>query len=46
LALARTAPHVAVLDGLLRVTSTAQKVKERTAAGTKKGVTITRNAFI
>jgi integrase len=46
LAPAQMARHAAVVDGLLRVTSTAQYVEERTAAGTKKGVTITRNALI
>jgi hypothetical protein len=34
------------MDGLLRVTSTAQQVEERTVADTKKGITITRNALI
>jgi hypothetical protein len=40
------ARHAAAVDGLQRVTSTAQYVEERTAAETKKGVTITRNALI
>jgi integrase len=46
LAPAQMARHAAVVDGLLRVTSTAQQVEEGTAAGTKKGVTITRNALL
>jgi hypothetical protein len=40
------ARHAAVVDGLLRVTSSAQEVEEGTAADTKKGVTITRNALL
>jgi integrase len=39
------ARHAAVVDGLLRATSTAQYVEGRTVAENKKGVTITRNAF-
>jgi integrase len=46
LAPAHMARHAAVVDGLLRVTSTAQQVEERTAADTKKGATIARNALI
>jgi hypothetical protein len=45
LAPAQIARHAVVVDRLLRVASTAQQVEERTAATTKKGVTITRNAF-
>jgi integrase len=46
LAPAQMARHAAVVDGLLRGTSTAQQEEEGTVAGTKKGVTITRNALI
>jgi hypothetical protein len=46
LAPAQMARHAAVIGGLLRVTNTSQGVEERTAADTKKGVTITRNALI
>jgi hypothetical protein len=38
--------YAAVVDRLLRVTNTSQEVEGRTAADTKKGVTITRNALI
>jgi integrase len=46
LAPAQMARHAAVVDRLLRVTNTSQEVEGRTAADTKKGVTITRNALI
>jgi hypothetical protein len=46
LAPANMARHAAVIDDVLHVTTTAQEVEARTAADTKKGVTITRNAFI
>jgi hypothetical protein len=43
---AQMARHAAVIDALIHVTNTSPEVESRTVANTKKGVTITRNAFI
>jgi hypothetical protein len=40
------ARQAAWADRMLRATSAAQQVKEKTRADTKKGVTIARNALI
>jgi hypothetical protein len=46
LASAQMARHAAVIEVLMHVKNSSKGREARTTMGTKKGVTITRNAFI